>query len=292
MGHPRDSVHTQLEVPAGLMFRVPFTTLEHSRIAVPAHAVRLSEADRREIGFWSGDERYNRNSGLWDHLSIKLAELDAFRALLPLLDVRASARVLELGAGQAWASALVKHSAPSAEVHASELSSEALMGAAHWEQLLGVQLDGLWAFPADQLPFEDGQFDRVFAFAAFHHFAIGGRAVAALEQTLRLVRPGGRLVLLCEPVSPAALRGWHRARLNRIREATGSDVEEEVLVYSELARAARTLGFEPSIRYNAHLRPPQQSVASETRDLLVRLVPALGRLTPIGAHLTFERAAR
>jgi hypothetical protein len=53
---------------------------------------------------------------------------------------------------------------------------------------------------------------------------------------LRVLRPGGRLVLLSEPTAPAWLRDWSHRKLNRLRKGTGADVDEDCLVLSQLRR--------------------------------------------------------
>ena len=54
--------------------------------------------------------------------------------------------------------------------------------------------DGLWTVqaPVESLPFSDGVFDRVLVVDALHHFA---DQEAALGELVRVLRPGGRLVI-------------------------------------------------------------------------------------------------
>ena len=49
------------------------------------------------------------------------------------------------------------------------------------------------AADAEDLPFQNGQFDRVFAWGVFHHTPDPGRAIA---EAIRVLRPGGELCLM------------------------------------------------------------------------------------------------
>jgi ubiquinone/menaquinone biosynthesis C-methylase UbiE len=54
---------------------------------------------------------------------------------------------------------------------------------------------------AEDLPFEDGSFDRVVSLMSFHHFAQGDEA---LRESARVLVPGGRLVIYdIDPSSPS-----------------------------------------------------------------------------------------
>lgn len=249
----------------------------------------LSRSDQKELRFWKGDPRYNRASSLWENLKVKGGELRMFEELIPLLAPRPGDRVLELGAGQAWASLMLKRLHRDCEIHASELSPEALLGAEKWERLLEIGLDGYWACQADRTPFEDEQFDLVFAFAAFHHFVIGGRGRQALAEALRITKRGGRLVLLSEPTAPPWLRGWSNAKLNRIRQGSNFDIEEECLVLVELQRWARELGATMRVRFDTSWSWREIAFTGVLRSAAVRVIPALGWLVPVGAHVTFVR---
>jgi SAM-dependent methyltransferase len=251
---------------------------------------RLPDCDRKELAFWAGDPRYNRASSLWENLKVKAGELRVFEELLPRLAPRAGERILELGAGQAWASLMLKRQSPACEVHASELSPEALLGAEKWERVFETRLDGYWACQADHTPFADRQFDQVFTFAAFHHFTIGDRGRSTLAEALRILKPGGRLTLLYEPCAPGWLHGWSKRKLDRIRDCSQSAVEEEVLVPRQLARWARELGARMRIEFDTSWSWREIRLPGVLRNAAVRAVPALGWHVPIGAHLVFEVA--
>jgi ubiquinone/menaquinone biosynthesis C-methylase UbiE len=249
----------------------------------------LPLADRKELTFWSEEPAYRSSSEFWDNLRVKAAELRVFQSLIPELEISPGHRVLELGAGQGWASAMLKREFPSCQMHAAELSAEALMSSGKWESLFGSRLDGRWACQAQRTPFADAQFDRVFTFAAFHHFVIGGRGREALTEALRLVKPGGRLVLLYEPCAPPWFERRIRAKLNRMRLANGANVEEDVLVLPRITRWARALGARTLIHFDTELRFRDISRAGGMRNVAVRILPFLGHLVPVGANITIVK---
>jgi len=270
-----------------LRLRAPVTELDH--VHVYLSETELPACDRKELRFWADDPRYNRASGLWENLKVKAGELRIFEELLPLLSPAPGLRMLELGAGQGWASLMLKRNHPACEVHASDVSPEAMLGAEKWERLFETRLDGYWACQADRTPFADEQFDRVFTFAAFHHFAIGDRARAALAECLRVLKPGGRLLLLLEPCAPAWLHGWSKRRLDRIRERAGVDIEEDVLVPGHLRRWAKELGAKMEVRFDTRWAWREVRLPGVLRDAAVERVPALGWLMPMGAHFLLEK---
>ncbi len=71
----------------------------------------------------------------------------------------AAASVLELGAGQAWASCTVKRLFPAARVVATDISEYAVVSAGKWEQLCQVRLDRVYPALSYQLSEADNSID-------------------------------------------------------------------------------------------------------------------------------------
>lgn len=165
-----------------------------------------------------------------------------FELLTPKLELFAGAKVLEMGACHGWASVMVKVKQPDCYVVASDLVAEMVQHAAQWETLLGAQLDEKWAFNCRDMPFADEQFDRIFTFASFHHFGDAGDYQPVLREMTRVLKKGGKIVLLYEPSSPKYLYQWAYQRVNSNRGDLGEDVDEDVLVPSRLKRTVQALG--------------------------------------------------
>ena len=251
----------------------------------------LSEAEHKEQRFFVEHADHNAASSLWENLRIKAGEPRLFDGLIARLDVVSGARVLELGAGQGWASALLKRHHPDAQVHAADVSTEAIASRGKWESLFESRLDGAWACSVHRMPFADAQFDRVFTFAAFHHFVIGDRGPLAIAESLRVLRPGGRLVMLFEPLAPAWAHEWSRKKMNRIRSGHGADVDEDVLVPAWLERWAAANGASTQIEFDTDLSFRALTPAGALRTIAVRAFPALGYAVPIGGHVTITKGA-
>jgi len=111
------------------------------------------------------------------------------RWLPTLLDAGAR-RVLEVGGGLCYASALAKQRAPDAWVVASDVSARYLrQHAVRVGSIIGTPADAYAAVDAEQLPFDDGQFDAVYSQVVLYRLPDPSRA---LREIRRVLAPGGR----------------------------------------------------------------------------------------------------
>lgn len=107
---------------------------------------------------------------------------EAMPPLLPLLELRPGLRLLDVGGG----TARVSSSLPADCVRVVVDASLAML---HEGRGRGVLLS---AGLAERLPFADGTFDRCLLVDSLHHLADQPQAAA---EALRVLRPGGRLVV-------------------------------------------------------------------------------------------------
>lgn len=125
-------------------------------------------------------------------------------------------RVLDIGIGEGFSS--VRMALAGAQVTGIEVSAAALERAALLASRSGVSID-LRQMPGENLSFEDGTFDAILCMSAYHHMD----QERAASEFARVLRPGGRLVLV-EPLAtnPAA---WLYRRVGRFlsREATSEE---------------------------------------------------------------------
>jgi ubiquinone/menaquinone biosynthesis C-methylase UbiE len=142
-------------------------------------------------------ERYTRES------------LDLFR---PLLAGGDAGRVLDLGCGTgamlpllgAWGAGVRRYTGV-------DLSPEMLRVAAGKAASAAFSA-GFVAASADALPFREAAFDTVVSASSLHYWA---RPEAALGEARRVLRPGGRLLLVDWSRDPGAMRlldAWLRVR--------------------------------------------------------------------------------
>jgi SAM-dependent methyltransferase len=95
----------------------------------------------------------------------------------------------------------------------------------HVAKALGADESKLTRRVADfhALPFDDRSFDWVVADSALHH---GTDVVRVLSEARRVLRPGGRLLAVREPVRPV-LAAWQvRARESTVEELSHHGVSE------------------------------------------------------------------
>jgi SAM-dependent methyltransferase len=158
---------------------------------------------------------------------------------IDLLQIEPSTNILELGADHGWASVIIKANHPDCHVVCSDLVPDCVRHSSRYEALLQAFLDEKWAFSVRDIPFADQQFDRVFTFAAFHHFGDHCDFRGSLGEIARVLRPGGKIILLYEPSTPGLLHSLAYRRVNRIR--AHDQVDEDVLVPTRLAALCHDL---------------------------------------------------
>jgi ubiquinone/menaquinone biosynthesis C-methylase UbiE len=105
------------------------------------------------------------------------------------------ARSLEIGAGTGFFSLNLKQAGILDEVHVTDLSPGMLQAAERNARELGFAVSGKVA-DAEALPYGDGTFDLVVGHAVIHHIP---DVEEAFREMLRVLRPGGRIVICGEP---------------------------------------------------------------------------------------------
>jgi SAM-dependent methyltransferase len=244
----------------------------------------LSRDELRQIAFWdhSPDESPNANSLVV--LARKFSESRVFlEKLEEFSDLFLSATdILELGAGQCWASCMVKRQLPGARVVATDLAP-GVASAHKWERLLGSKLDQIEVCKSYATPFPDNSFDLVFAFSAAHHF---GNHEGTLKELRRLLRPGGSALYFHEPSSPRVLYPFAYRRVN----GKGCDYHEDVLIPAEIIEIARRYDLQGAVRFAPTLtaRAPWETVYY----LVLNRVRFLQQLFPCTVDLAFSKPNR
>ena len=245
----------------------------------------LTESDRKELDFWKNDPLESPNGNLFDNIVEKSYFMRIFKRLLPELEIQGDERILEIGAGHGWASALIKRAFPSAYVVVSDLSPDAIRFAEKYEHLLDVKIDEKWSFSSRHIPFENESFDRVFTFAAFHHCGVNSDFSQSLTEVTRILKPGGKIFLLYEPSTPRFWRALARKRVNRKRDS----VDEDILVVSELVRSCKHLGCKLSRTFYPDYQDRTGMVETFYYFILSK-VPLLQHCLPCTVNLTISKA--
>ena len=126
-----------------------------------------------------------------------LRELTFKRALIEQAGIESGHRVLDLGCGTGTLTLLLWESAPQARITGLDADPQMLAiarkKATESGTASGAEVDFRQGL-ADDLPFEDFEFDRVVSSLMLHHLERETKR-AALREVLRVLRPGGELHL-------------------------------------------------------------------------------------------------
>jgi ubiquinone/menaquinone biosynthesis C-methylase UbiE len=142
---------------------------------------------------------------LYDPL-VKLMGADsARRTLLDRAVLRPDHRILDIGCGTGTLATLIKRLHPSTEVVGIDPDPKALARAKRKAEKAGVsvRLDRGYA---DELPYADASFDRVFSSFMFHHLHADERG-KTLREVRRVLAPRGSFHLL-DFARPEEAAGW------------------------------------------------------------------------------------
>jgi len=259
----------------------------HNNISYVSSPV-VSKSDTKELHFWSTDPLESPSGDLFTNIVRKSHFIRVFEQLLPSLGLTGEERVLEIGGGHCWASALIKRNYPGCYVVASDLSPEAVQFVENYEGLLGTKVDEKWAFNCRRIPFDDEQFDMVFTFAAFHHFGEERDFSEALREMVRILRPGGKLILLYEPSSPRWTYKLAFERANRKRASFSHEIDENVLVLADIKRICKKLGCKFQAQYFTSYEHREGIVETVYYYSLTRMKP-LQRLLPCTVNVTIQK---
>jgi SAM-dependent methyltransferase len=239
----------------------------------------LFARQHREVEYWrsSREEGPENIVNKANEAAILLDLLKLYRA-----DFARAKNILELGAGQGWASCIVKRQYPNARITVTDISGYALASLPKWEHVFSTRLDGAEACRAYEIPVRDESLDLVFCFAAAHHFAAHRRTIRELR---RVLRPQGVVLYLYEPSCSPALYRMALSRVIRKRP----EVPEDILIYPKIEALAKESGLNVQISFYPSLKYRSPGVTLYY-SVLARL-PLLQRVLPCTANYRFTRAA-
>jgi len=159
-------------------------------------------------------------------------------------------RVLEIGAGSCWASALVKRFNPKCKVYSTDISVRALLKGVQVSQLLGASMDYVVACDAHRLPFKDGLFDAVLGVAILHHLVWLKEAIGEIW---RVLKPGGMYVGVREGLAGSAIKPLYRLLGRGWEEERRFGAIEQVYTYEEWIEFLSNFKVEMTLKRDAML---------------------------------------
>ena len=127
------------------------------------------------------------------------------RTLIAAAYIGPGQRLLDIGCGTGILSVLLKQVEPDAEVRGLDPDPKVLARARAHAEREGAAVEFDRGF-ADQLPYADATFDRVFSSLMFHHLTPDQRR-AALRGVQRVLKPGGTLQVLDFGQTDSGLHG-------------------------------------------------------------------------------------
>jgi SAM-dependent methyltransferase len=236
------------------------------------------EMERIELALW--DEL--RGQDWLGNLANKLSEL---RWLLPKFNtygqqIRNATAVLELGAGEGWASCALKSLYPHLSVTASDISDSAISGIKRWERIFESTVDGTFSCKSYSVPLPDRSVDLIFSFQAAHHFRLHKET---LSEVSRLLKHGGVCMYLHEPSCRKYIYPLAKWRVNYKRP----ECPEDVLVLEEMQEIASSLGFKLEVIYST--ATINRGVVEGVYYKVLSLFPALCRWLPCTADFIFTK---
>ncbi len=210
-------------------------------------------------------------------------------------DVPRFGKVLEIGCGTGFFLLNVAQAGIVGEAHATDISPGMVTACTDNGRRLGIEVHGRVA-DAEALPYDDHSFDAVIGHAVVHHLP---DLDTSFKELLRVLRPGGRLVLAGEPTrtgdriaavfkraaragvfAAAAVAGHERVLAEQPPLSPAAALEAEVDLHcftpAELEALARDAGFQGVQTFTEELTANWFGWTTRTVEALVRpgLLPA------------------
>jgi ubiquinone/menaquinone biosynthesis C-methylase UbiE len=161
----------------------------------------------------------------------------AYDVLVAQAELADGLRVLEIGCGTGNVTTRVKRAAPGADVVGTDPDPLALARAQRKVHgMTGIRFERAYA---QELPFADGEFDRVLSSMMLHHLDDDTKAGAAAE-IHRVLRPGGTLHIVDIGGPMTAHDGFMARRMLRSPHIVGS-------LGDAIPRLLRSVGFDSSV---------------------------------------------
>jgi ubiquinone/menaquinone biosynthesis C-methylase UbiE len=170
----------------------------------------------------------------YDLLTRLLGMNSVYETLVGHAELVGGQRVLEIGCGTGNLTIRAKRAHPATEFVGSDPDPRALSRARRKAfGMVGIRFERGYA---QQLPYEDGEFDRVLSSMMLHHLDDHVKA-AAVGEVLRVLRPGGRLHLADVGGDMTAHDGLAARLLMHNRHAAGN-------IGEAVPQLLRTAGFD------------------------------------------------
>lgn len=244
----------------------------------------LFDKQQIEIEHWKNAEGESPASHSVENLINKFSDAGIFLEILRKYShqLNMDGVFLELGAGQGWASCLLKSQYPNAKVIATDISPYAVESIKKWEYQFNTKIDRSYACKSYEVPIEHSSVDVVFCFAAAHHFLAHRKT---FQEISRILKPGGKACYFYEPSSSRYLYKLAYWRVNRKRPA----VPEDVLVVSKLEQISSQYGMRLAVEY--YPSTSKRGFYESIYYYVLLKIPFLRRLLPCTVNIVLTKSS-
>lgn len=248
----------------------------------------LKTKEKIEIDFWKNDKHERPTSASFENIISKASQGKIFLAALDKIEkqfsvAHSTGNVMELGAGQGWASCLFKAKHPKCNIHVSDISPYAIKSVHKWERIFDVKIDASSSSRSYEIPADDNSIDFIFTFAAAHHFVEHKKT---LNEIAKKLTKNGIAAFIYEPATNDFWYPMAKWRVNRKRP----DVPEDLLKISDMKKFSARANLQLEIIYFPDIN--NRGLFELIYYKFLGLFPFLNRLLPSTVILLFTKNTR
>jgi SAM-dependent methyltransferase len=242
----------------------------------------ISQKQESEKKFWRDSQCESPENDSISNIINKISDAEVFIDCLNRFKEfhSSTGKVLELGAGQGWASCVYKKMHPRSEVITTDISEYALKSIHKWERIWDIKTDKTYQCLSYQTSESDNSVDFIFAFASAHHFLAQNRT---LKEIARILKPGSSAIYLYDTGCSKFFYPMMFKLVNKLR----SEVPEDVLILSKIKMLALRNNLSVYIDYYPSLI--KRSNIQRRYFKLLNFLPFMQKVLPCSVNIVFTK---